>query len=182
MNGSSTYMEFKLMYSLLYIRLVNIISKAATSQASPPTKGTDTSSSTLAAGHTGPSSMPPSLSTSALTPNSPASPQSADIQLNRQGLECLVSVLKSLVTWGTGNDKVSAEAGDRTSRSIPREDLRHDSLNGSIGGEASPVSNEAARQSNPELVDDPGKFESAKHRKTLLIEGIKKFNFKQKKV
>ncbi|KDN50294.1 hypothetical protein RSAG8_01630, partial [Rhizoctonia solani AG-8 WAC10335] len=165
----------------IYERLVNIISKAATSQAPPPTKGTDTSSSTLVTGHTGPSSMPPSLSTSALTPHSSASPQSPDIQLNRQGLVCLVSVLKSLVTWGTGNDKVSSEAGDRASRSAPREDSRHDSLNGSIGGEASPVTNEAARQSNPELVDDPGKFESAKHRKTLLLEGIKKFNFKPKK-
>ncbi|CUA77416.1 Protein transport protein sec71 [Schizosaccharomyces pombe 972h-] [Rhizoctonia solani] len=165
----------------IYERLVNIISKAATSQAAPPTKGADTSSSTLATGHTGPSSMPPSLSTSALTPHSSASPQSTDIHLNRQGLECLVSVLKSLVTWGTGNEKVSAEAGDRASKSTPREDSRHDSINGSIGGEASPVTNEAARQSNPDLVDDPGKFESAKHRKTLLLEGIKKFNYKQKK-
>ncbi|KAG8732664.1 guanine nucleotide exchange protein for ADP-robosylation factor [Ceratobasidium sp. 423] len=105
----------------------------------------------------------------------------ADIQLNRQGLECLVSVLKSLVTWGTGSDKGPAETGDRTSRSAPREDSRHDSLSGSIGEEASPVTNEAARLSNPDLVDDPGKFETAKHRKTLLLEGVKKFNFKQKK-
>ncbi|CAE7122990.1 unnamed protein product [Rhizoctonia solani] len=165
----------------IYERLVNIISKAATSQAPPPTKGTDTSSSTLATGHTGPSSMPPSLSTSALTPHASASPQSIDIQLNRQGLECLVSVLKSLVTWGTGSDKISTEVGDRASKSTPREDSRHDSLSGSTGGEASPVTNEAARQSNPELVDDPGKFENAKHRKTLLLEGIRKFNFKQKK-
>ncbi|CAE6512865.1 unnamed protein product [Rhizoctonia solani] len=165
----------------IYERLVNIISKAATSQAQPPTKGTDPNSSTLATGHTGPSSMPPSLSTSALTPHPSTSPQSADIQLNRQGLECLVSVLKSLVTWGTGSDKGPAEAGDRTSRSTPHEDSRHDSLSGSIGEEASPVTNEAARQSNPDLVDDPGKFETAKHRKTLLLEGIRQFNFKQKK-
>ncbi|KAH7345106.1 hypothetical protein B0J17DRAFT_608255 [Rhizoctonia solani] len=165
----------------IYERLVNIISKAATSQALPPTKGTETGGSTLATGHTGPSSMPPSLSTSALTPHSSTASHSGDIQLNRQGLECLVSVLRSLVTWGTGSDKAPAETGDRTSKSTPHEDSRHDSLNGSVGGEASPVTNEAARQSNPELVDDPGKFESAKHRKTLLLEGIKKFNYKQKK-
>ncbi|KAF8761011.1 hypothetical protein RHS01_00929 [Rhizoctonia solani] len=166
----------------IYERLVNIISKTAASQALPPTKGADPGGSTLATGHTGPSSMPPSLSTSALTPQSSATPQSGDIQLNRQGLECLVSVLKSLVAWGTGSDKVTSESGDRTSRSTAREDSRHDSLSGSVGEEASPVTNEAARQSNPELVDDPGKFETAKHRKTLLLEGIRQFNFKQKKV
>ncbi|KAF8742029.1 hypothetical protein RHS02_04049, partial [Rhizoctonia solani] len=165
----------------IYERLVNIISKTAASQALPPTKGADPGGSTLATGHTGPSSMPPSLSTSALTPQSSATPQSGDIQLNRQGLECLVSVLKSLVAWGTGSDKVTSESGDRTSRSTAREDSRHDSLSGSVGEEASPVTNEAARQSNPELVDDPGKFETAKHRKTLLLEGIRQFNFKQKK-
>jgi brefeldin A-inhibited guanine nucleotide-exchange protein len=38
-----------------------------------------------------------------------------------------------------------------------------------------------ARISTPDLVDDPGKFESAKQRKTILLEGIKKFNFKPKK-
>ncbi|CAE6407293.1 unnamed protein product [Rhizoctonia solani] len=165
----------------IYERLVNIISKTAASQTLPPTKGTDASGSTLATGHTGPSSMPPSLSTSALTPQSSGVPQSTDIQLNRQGLECLVSVLKSLVAWGTGSDKATSESGDRTSRSIAREDSRHDSLSGSVGEEASPVTNEAARQSNPELTDDPGRFETAKHRKTLLLEGIRQFNFKQKK-
>jgi brefeldin A-inhibited guanine nucleotide-exchange protein len=126
--------------------------------------------------------MPPSLSTSALTPQSSAVPQTTDIQLNRQGLECLVSVLKSLVAWGTGSDKLASESGDRTSRSTVREDSRQDSLSGSVGEEASPITNEAARQSNPELVDDPGKFETAKHRKTLLLEGIRQFNFKQKRV
>jgi brefeldin A-inhibited guanine nucleotide-exchange protein len=140
---------------------------------------------TLASGHTGPSSMPPSLSTSALTPQSSSTPQPAvDIQLNRQGLECLVSVLRSLVTWGTGSDKVSAESGvlNQSSKSGSREDSRHDSVNGSTGEEVSAGLNESARVSNPDLVDDPGKFETAKHRKTLLLEGIKKFNFKQKKV
>ncbi|CAE6422038.1 unnamed protein product, partial [Rhizoctonia solani] len=165
----------------IYERLVNIISKTAASQSLPPTKGNDPGSSTLAAGHTGPSSMPPSLSTSALTPQSSAVPQTTDIQLNRQGLECLVSVLKSLVAWGTGSDKLASESGDRTSRSTVREDSRQDSLSGSVGEEASPITNEAARQSNPELVDDPGKFETAKHRKTLLLEGIRQFNFKQKR-
>lgn len=164
----------------IYERLINTISKAATSQAPPPTRGADSGGPTLATGHTGPSSMPPSLSTSALTPQSSSNPQTpVEIQLNRQGLECLVAVLRSLVTWGTGSDKVSAGSGvlDQ-SKSATREDSRHDSINGDDGVVGA---NEAARASNPDLVDDPGKFETAKHRKTLLLEGIKKFNFKQKR-
>jgi brefeldin A-inhibited guanine nucleotide-exchange protein len=41
---------------------------------------------------------------------------------------------------------------------------------------------EALRQPTPDLVDDPSKFESAKQKKTTLLEGIKKFNFKPKRV
>lgn len=38
------------------------------------------------------------------------------------------------------------------------------------------------RQPTPELSDDPTKFESAKQKKTTLLEGVKKFNFKPKRV
>jgi brefeldin A-inhibited guanine nucleotide-exchange protein len=130
--------------------------------------------------------MPPSLSTTALTPHGAAAAQiPADIQLNRQGLECLVSVLRSLVTWGIGNDKLSAEGGvlNQLPKSATREESRHDSVNGTVGdGTTIAGVNESGRLSTPDLADDPGKFETAKHRKTMLLEGIKKFNFKQKKV
>jgi brefeldin A-inhibited guanine nucleotide-exchange protein len=43
-------------------------------------------------------------------------------------------------------------------------------------------SSETFRQPTPELVDDPTRFESAKQKKTTLLEGLKKFNFKPKRV
>lgn len=143
--------------------------------------------------------MPPSLSTTALTPHGTSSTTQTpiDIQLNRQGLECLVSVLRSLVTWGTGNDKISTTEGvlgspaqGQQPKSAVREDFKHDSMNGSVAsgeaggsGSGSVVGlNESAKLSTPDLADDPEKFETAKYRKTMLLEGVKKFNFKQKKV
>ncbi|KAF8604941.1 hypothetical protein BDV93DRAFT_605460 [Ceratobasidium sp. AG-I] len=181
----------------IYERLINTISKAATSQNLQLPKGSEISGPTLAPGHTGPSSMPPSLSTTALTPHNTSSTTQipADIQLNRQGLECLVSVLRSLVTWGTGNDKPTSEGvlgsqpQGQQPKSAVREDFKHDSVNGSISsgevggsGSGSVVGlNESAKSSTPDLADDPEKFENAKYRKTMLLEGIRKFNFKQKK-
>ncbi|KAG9092656.1 guanine nucleotide exchange protein for ADP-robosylation factor [Ceratobasidium sp. 370] len=169
----------------IYERLINTISKAATSQNPQLPKGADPTGPVLPPSHTGPSSMPPSLSTTALTPSGANATQTpADIQLNRQGLECLVSVLRSLVTWGTGNDKLSAEGGvlSQGAKSAAREDSRHDSVNGGAGEVGSIAGlSETGRISTPDLADDPGKFETAKQRKTTLLEGIKKFNFKQKK-
>ncbi|KAG8720982.1 guanine nucleotide exchange protein for ADP-robosylation factor [Ceratobasidium sp. 395] len=168
----------------IYERLINTISKAATSHNPQLQKGADPASLTLPPSHTGPSSMPPSLSTTALTPSGGnASQTTTDIQLNRQGLECLVSVLRSLVTWGTGNDKMSAEGGvlNQGAKSVTREDSRHDSVNGSAGEGSIAGLSETGKMSAPDLVDDPEKFESARQRKTTLLEGVKKFNYKQKK-
>lgn len=41
---------------------------------------------------------------------------------------------------------------------------------------------EALRQPTPDAVDDPTRFENAKQKKTTLLEGIRKFNFKPKRV
>jgi hypothetical protein len=40
---------------------------------------------------------------------------------------------------------------------------------------------ELLRQPTPEIIDDPTKFENAKQKKTTLLQGLKKFNFKPKK-
>jgi brefeldin A-inhibited guanine nucleotide-exchange protein len=108
-------------------------------------------------------------------------------QLRRQGLECLVAVLRSLVTWGTAAGKTPAESAtaDTAPRSQIGEEIATDtmtpdpSLDGLI---ASTGSTEAFRQSTPDIADDPTRFESAKQKKTTLLEGIKKFNFKPKRV
>ncbi|KAF8918488.1 hypothetical protein CPB85DRAFT_1430659 [Mucidula mucida] len=46
----------------------------------------------------------------------------------------------------------------------------------SVGGSVEP-----STDTNTDITDDPGRFESAKQRKTTLLEGIKKFNFKPKR-
>lgn len=108
-------------------------------------------------------------------------------QLRRQGLECLVAVLRSLVTWGTAAGKTPAESatadpasksqtGEETTAETMVSDPSLDRLTTSTG------STEALRQSTLDNADDPSRFESAKQKKTTLLEGIKKFNFKPKRV
>lgn len=107
-------------------------------------------------------------------------------QLRRQGIECLVSVLRSLVTWGTTSGKMPADHnGDSGARSQTAEETGHDSMTPDPSLDrlaASAGSVEVLRQPTPDIVDDPTRFENAKQKKTTLLEGIKKFNFKPKRV
>lgn len=107
-------------------------------------------------------------------------------QLRRQGIECLASVLRSLVTWGITSGKTSADhSGDPGTRSQTGEETGHDSMtpDSSLDKLATSTgSTEVLRQSTPNVVDDPTRFENAKQKKTTLLEGIKKFNFKPKRV
>jgi brefeldin A-inhibited guanine nucleotide-exchange protein len=103
-------------------------------------------------------------------------------QLRRQGLECLVAVLRSLVAWGTTTKGVDDPPLLQSAKSQPEDgdpitpDATLERL--SAGG----VSVETFRQATPDFGDDPTKFESAKQKKTTLLEGIKKFNYKPKRV
>ena len=105
-------------------------------------------------------------------------------QLRRQGLECLVAVLRSLVAWGTTTKGVD-DVPPLASAKSQGEDIKRDPITPeaplerlSTGG----VSVETFRQATPDFGDDPTKFESAKQKKTTLLEGIKKFNYKPKRV
>ncbi|KAG1907240.1 uncharacterized protein F5891DRAFT_362804 [Suillus fuscotomentosus] len=172
----------------IYEHLMNIISKIATlpytssqqktndpaSPALPP----QTKSSASTAHVSGALAVSGTMDTSTMG--------LSEGQLRRQGLECLVAVLRSLVTWGTAAGKTPAESAtaDTASRSQIGEEVAADamtpdpSLDGLI---ASAGSTEAFRQSTPDIADDPSRFESAKQKKTTLLEGIKKFNFKPKR-
>ena len=105
-------------------------------------------------------------------------------QLRRQSLECLVAVLRSLVTWGTAVGKGSDETAPMSSVRSQTEEVKReitpephfDKLSATSG------SVETFRQTTPDIVDDPTKFENAKQKKTTLLEGIKKFNYKPKRV
>ncbi len=171
---------------------MNIISKIGSSPVSlAPQKSNDPTSPALqpqSKQHHG-TQIPPSFSTAALSVPGNVDTTTignSEVQLRRQGLECLVSVLKSLVAWGTASTSPPEHPQDPTTRSLterddaitPRDvitpDLPTDRL--------SPGGADFSRGQTPELTDDPSKFESAKQKKTTLLEGIKKFNFKPKKV
>jgi len=133
--------------------------------------------------------VPPSLSTSALAISGTMDTSVMGLsenQLKRQGLECLVAVLRSLVAWGTAAGKTAEDTLVAPSvRSQTGEDLRHDTATPDVALDKLSVAGSSAetlRQATPDLADDPSRFESAKQKKTTLLEGIKKFNFKPKRV
>ncbi|EMD40859.1 hypothetical protein CERSUDRAFT_131198 [Gelatoporia subvermispora B] len=171
----------------IYEHLMNILSKLSTAPITHAAqKGNDPGSPSLQpATKNNPASVPPALSTSALTV--PGSVDTSAIgqseqQLRRQGLECLVAVLRSLVAWGTAGTTVLDNGSEPAIRSQMSEDTRRESLTPDISSDrVSYVSADPTRQPTPDVVDDPSKFESAKQRKTTLLEGIKKFNTKPKR-
>ncbi|OBZ76081.1 Protein transport protein sec71 [Grifola frondosa] len=172
----------------IYEHLMNIVSKIGTAPMSHvPQKANDPTSPSLT-----PTSkthhhntVPPSLSTSALSV--PGSLDTSTLghserQLRRQGLECLVAVLKSLVVWGTASSTTPDGATDPSTRTL-FEDIRHDTVTPDVSLDklSAPPGSDTPRQPTPDFGDDPSKFESAKQKKTTLLEGIKKFNFKPKR-
>ncbi|KZT72494.1 Sec7-domain-containing protein [Daedalea quercina L-15889] len=175
----------------IYEHLMNIVSKIGTASVSQQQKGNEPVSPSPAAVQraSNHSAVPPSLSTTALAgPGiSDASFGLSEQQLKRQGLECLVAVLKSLVVWGTAGsegNKPDHPPPERSARSVVPDETKHDNFtpeSSSLDLRPGPPSADPARQPTPEAADDPTKFESAKQKKTSLLEGIKKFNFKPKR-
>ncbi|KAJ7682831.1 hypothetical protein DFH06DRAFT_1162258 [Mycena polygramma] len=172
----------------IFEHLMNIISKIGSMPfAAAPQKANEPPSPALSPTVKSHGAVPPSLSTSALSVSGTMDTSVMGLsenQLKRQGLECLVAVLRSLVAWGTAAGKMSDDPlATPSSRSHPGEDARRDSIgpDPSLDKLSAGPSTEALRQPTPDLMDDPSKFESAKQKKTTLLEGIKKFNFKPKR-
>ncbi|TFK55672.1 hypothetical protein OE88DRAFT_1652091 [Heliocybe sulcata] len=171
----------------IYEHLMNTISKIGTSPSALQPKSQDPTSPNLP-----PSNKPQhgtsthsSLSTTALSV-----PGSMDIsglglsefQLRKQGLECLVAVLRSLVAWGTtARETVVDSAADARASSRAQEESRHDATTPTLSVDRLSIGAEVVRQPTPDNVDDPTRFESARQKKTTLLEGIKKFNSKPKR-
>ncbi|KAI0347121.1 Sec7-domain-containing protein [Trametopsis cervina] len=179
----------------IYEHLINIVSKLGTAPIThAPPKISDPTSPGLAPTSKGnPNAVPPSLSTNALSVPGTLDTSSlghTESQLRRQSLECLVAVLRSLVAWGTTNSG-SVNAGgldtssDQSTRSAQAEDIRASAVtpDPSIDRISATTSvTESSRLPTPDqFVDDPTKFENAKQKKTTLLEGIKKFNYKPKR-
>ena len=175
----------------IYERLMNIISKMSSVSVKGVVQDASPSGRKQSIGSFGSNGVPPPLTTSALgataaseaaAPPTPAG--AAEAKLKRQGLDCLVSVLKSLVSWGTASSKnigdLSPDPQTKSRKSIdaPFDVHPHDNPDRKSPANLSDI----VRQSTPNLADDPERFESAKQKKTTLLEGIKKFNFKPKRV
>jgi brefeldin A-inhibited guanine nucleotide-exchange protein len=128
--------------------------------------------------------IPPSLTTSAMGGAGSSSDPlggrreawahlSPEVKLRRQSLECLVTVLRSLVQWGTAGPRGSASTAAHMEGGAAVGMENGSSAEGRTGASSPTIGTEE---------DDPERFESAKQRKNALMEGIKKFNFKPKRV
>ncbi|KAI0711073.1 hypothetical protein C8T65DRAFT_648070 [Cerioporus squamosus] len=171
----------------IYEHLMNIISRIGTAPVTHVApKANDPTSPALQpqSKHQYANQVPPSFSTAALSV--PGNVDTSTIgnteaQLRRQGLECLVAVLKSLVAWGTASPAPPEQPTDPMTRS-QGEESRRDTMTPDFSTEKlSPGGGDVTRGPTPDLTDDPTKFESAKQKKTTLLEGLKKFNFKPKR-
>lgn len=172
----------------IYEKLMNIVSKIGQTHFAPPSKEEmQAGSSKQAAGHSGPA-IPPSLSTTALA-HEPAhyAGLSPEIKLRRQSLECLVAALKSLAAWSSSKERPSDDPNaPRQSEDIdrPRSAVPHDLATPTPPREGrNSISDFASGTATPEARDDDdvSRLESEKQRKTMLMDGIKKFNFKPKR-
>lgn len=170
---------------------MNIISKfaaAASTTISQGGKATEPPSPALSPTQKMSTNNAPSLTTAVLSVPGSVDTSSlglSDAQLKRQSLECLVAVLRSLVAWGTAAGKSVDDGGalvsarsqaEESKREPPTPEANLERLSAN-GGSA-----ENFRLSTPDIVDDPAMFQNAKQKKNTLLEGIKKFNYKPKRV
>lgn len=105
-------------------------------------------------------------------------------ELKKRGLELMVNgVLRPLVDWcvargGKPNDINNSGDGDDEGHRKRKSDDGHErETTGGLGL----LTEEEAKRRRQRGEDDPTQFESLKQRKQILMEGVKRFNFKPKK-
>lgn len=147
--------------------------------------------------------IPPSLTTdSVLTTDkhTTSSQPPTEFALKSKSLECLVSVLRSLVAWYNkgavslptngreSEEAILASARDSEDFANLNNGSSHEQLtnysnssNHRFSPSSSTYSVANGTDSRPAALDDPEQFENLKHRKQMLQEGIRKFNWKPKK-
>ena len=190
----------------IYERLLNIVSKLGTTHFPPTAPEGKAGQPILSALSI--SAAPVPLAGASLFDESRFSDprfagQPAETHIKRQSLECLVTILHSLVSWAGRSGPTAAAAqpvasGSTTSLNGGASSPYRPSEDGQRDGALSPGLDDrrpsfsaapSAERFNSGVntpdgtpADDPSRFESAKLRKTTLLEGIKKFNFKPKRV
>ncbi|GAA5875344.1 hypothetical protein JCM3774_005784 [Rhodotorula dairenensis] len=187
----------------IYERLLNIVSKLGTTHFQPTAPEGKAGQPILSALSI--SAAPVPLSATSLFDESRFSDprfagQPVETHIKRQSLECLVTILRSLVSWagrsgpalpaqpvasgsttslngGAGTPYRPSEDGQRDGTLSPGLDDRRPSFT----APGADRSNSGVNTPDVAAADDPSRFENAKLRKTTLLEGIKKFNFKPKR-
>lgn len=183
----------------IYERLINIISRLGTTQYTTVTPAQPSSGS-----GSGPGDMINAPAGSSVhiglgtQEKDPYGFMPYEHRLKRQSLEALIATLRSLVAWA-GRSGVPPPAAMSSSfvnvssseLSVPPTDeASHSNDDIRPPGERMSMSEADAQRpgsvvsgvQTPDLQDDPGRFESAKQRKTTLLEGLKLFNSKPNKV
>lgn len=182
--------------------LLNIVSKLGTTHFPSTTERPGISVASAAASSPFPTPGPILWDDAKIPDVSTGAHQSLESHLKRQSLECLVAVLRSLVSWAargtaasaisstsTGSNGMTAsdswsslgpvreseDSGARTGSDVDLSASLTSPRGGGGSGTATPTGDGTP-------ADDPSRFENAKQRKTTLLEGIKKFNFKPKRV
>lgn len=123
--------------------------------------------------------LPPSLSTSAVSNSKDDTPTQVPVEvyLKRNALECVVAMLRSLVIWsqqGIAQAQASLEQQTNGTTSPEGEISRVSRVSTPRPADRKLANDEGSKV----FVDDPSEFESIKQRKTLLMDGIRNFNFK----
>ncbi|ORX51959.1 Sec7-domain-containing protein [Hesseltinella vesiculosa] len=183
----------------IYERLVNVLSKVTTSHniGGKDLDSVHGSAHAPSGHHSGIHSssvmIPPPLTTANVQSSDKPSANgntNTDAANKFKALECLLAILRSLVAWYQ-NNSVSVPSNNLNAVSTPREseDLRGSSAitqhnNNSVTRLSSPSSsfnNSSQLSLNNVSYDDPEQFENLKHRKQMLQEGVRQFNWKPKK-
>lgn len=178
-------------------RLLNIVAKLGTTNFGAAAAERPSTSIVPSAAASSPfPSTGPSLSDDSRFNDPILATQSLESHLKRQSLECLVSILRSLVEWAAKGGVVAGGSvgmgidmvGTGSSQSLARmsDDVRGASEIDLAASSAmmTPRLESGSGSGTPtrEREDESSRFENAKQRKTTLLEGIKKFNFKPKRV
>ncbi|OZJ03359.1 hypothetical protein BZG36_02985 [Bifiguratus adelaidae] len=211
-NDPQTMVEIYLNYDCdgtaidnIYERLVNVLSKISTTYAMNPGIREDGSPSqqptqnSVAAEHAKQVNLPPALTTTSLVSNDKHTKEHTapnELAIKYKSLECLVSVLRSLVAWYNKDAvRVSTNGDIEDADHVPRDidenvaNTDKNQLTQHANGSSSRLSASSstvsvvtpAQDARAAATDDPEQFEYFKHRKQLLQSGIRKFNWKPKK-
>jgi brefeldin A-inhibited guanine nucleotide-exchange protein len=168
----------------IWERLINALSKVMTTRYATDPNQKDAPSIpaavSLTSGHDG---LPPGLTTATLTTFTKEQVKelysaTGDFnELKKRGLELMVKgILRPLVAWCNAKAPSSNVAVESELKDSASPDKEKDTGLGLI---------KEGEEKKPKVagsIDDPTQFQNLKHRKQVLLEGIKRFNQKPKKV